>query len=369
MKKEVLRSVILVTCLSLLLSLPLMCSVPLDNDYLITFGEKSLIIPSTEVWSDNFNDGNISDWTIFGLNTSADPPTDSDQGDFSVDDGSLRANGTVWNNVYIESTTAYGTWSFDVDVVDTPAHHFYVGFMSTTNYSDVYEVYDYALMFVTDSWEGYAAPTIVLGWHRHTPNADSVDWDPFAYAIYPSGLDGWYHIDITRDEDDFFYVYVNETYSFGLTHDTYTESETFHFWAQAGPAIDNIVVDDTTLLDEVPPVFSRAFADKSIIAGENFRYDVNATDSSGIDTATWSVNDTTNFAINSDGVITNAVTLGVGTYGIEVSIDDTWGNTATGSFAVTVQAAPIDYTLIAIAAGLGIVALVVCVVCLKKRGS
>ncbi|MHA2424709.1 MAG: hypothetical protein ACXAEF_07965, partial [Candidatus Thorarchaeota archaeon] len=96
---------------------------------------------------------------------------------------------------------------------------------------------------------------------------------------------------------------------------------------------------------------------------------VNATDSSGIDTATWSVNDTTNFAINTDGVITNAVPLAVGTYNIEVSIDDTWGNTASDTLTVVVETTSVDYTLIAIAAGLGITALVLCVLCFRRRGT
>ncbi len=366
------KSILVIVCLSLLLSFPALCMDPMEDEYAVVLQEDTVTVPSAEVWSDDFNDKNISDWTVFGLNTSADPPTFNDKGDFSVDDGSLRANGTVWNNAYINSTVAFGQWSFDADVVDTPDHHFYVGFMSTTNYSDVWEVYDYALIFVTAPWGGYTNPTIGLGWHRHSPSAEAVDWDMFAYAEYAGGLDGWYHIDITRVDDYFFYVYVNDSYKFGLTHNTYTESETFHFWAQAGPAIDNVVIYDEPVIDKVPPVFSKALTNHHLVEGEDFRYDVNATDSMGIDTATWAVNDTTRFAINSNGVITNAVALTAGTYGIEVSIDDTWGNTLTGSFRVTVEAVttePPNYTLIAVAGGIGVVVLIVVVVYLRKRGS
>lgn len=366
------KSIFVIVCLSLLFSFPSLCIDPMENEYAVSFSEDSDAIPSAVVWKDNFSDGDISDWTVFGMNATTNPPTYNDKGDFSLDDGSLRANGTVINNAYIESTVAFGQWSFDVDVVDTPLHQFHVAFMSTTNYSNVWEVYDYALNFVTAAVGEYSNPTIELGWHRRTPSANGIDWDPFAHAEYPGGLDGWYHIDITRVDDYFFYVYVNGSYKFGLTHNTYTESETFHFWAPAGPAIDNVVIYDQPTIDKVPPVFSKALTDHSLMEGENFRYDVNATDSLGIDTATWAVNDTTNFAISSDGVITNAVALTAGTYGIEVSIDDTWGNTATGSFKVTVEAAttePPDYTLIAVAGGLVVVVLIVAVVYLRKRGS
>ncbi|MFX1560045.1 MAG: hypothetical protein ACFFBL_05620, partial [Promethearchaeota archaeon] len=58
-------------------------------------------------WSDDFEDLGISDWTI-------------EQGDFSVDDGTLRPNGTGWNRISHPSTVAFGTWSFDLLYVDVP---------------------------------------------------------------------------------------------------------------------------------------------------------------------------------------------------------------------------------------------------------
>jgi hypothetical protein len=213
-----------------------------------------------------------------------------------------------------------------------------------------------------------ANPHIGLGWHRRNPGADAVDWDQFATAQFPDGLEGWYHIDITRDDDNFFYVYVNGSYALGLDHNTYVVSEYFHFFTRAGAAIDNIEIHDSTEIDLVPPVFGRAFEDQTNVAGTDFRYDVNATDSSGIDTSTWSVNDSATFSINADGVITNQVALGVGTYNIEVSIDDTWGNTATDVLTVIVVNPPFDPLLWLLIAGGGIAALVVCLVyCRKQR--
>jgi hypothetical protein len=363
LKKIGYQTIITMISLSLLLSFPLICIGPMEGEYIMSLEVKSVTVPSAVVWSDNFDDGNISDWNTVGVNATPSPPVFA-EANFSTDDGSLRATGPGWNNAWRDSAIAYGTWSFDVDVVDTTENLIFVAFLSTTNFTDIWGMRDYALHFDTGT-----SPRIGLGWRRRTPTADATDWDLFASKQYPDGLSGWYHIDITRNDDDRFNVYVNGSYAFGLVHDTYTESSYFHFMSPAGPAIDNIVVYDSIELDLVPPIFSRAFEDQTVAAGTDFRYDVNATDSSGIDTATWSVNDTTNFAINTDGVITNAVPLAVGTYNIEVSIDDTWGNTASDTLTVVVETTSVDYTLIAIAAGLGITALVLCVLCFRRRGT
>lgn len=330
--------------------------------------ERPDICLSTEIWADDFDDGNYNGWTIFGTNQSTVPPSEL-PGNFSVEDGSLRATGPGWNHAYHPSAIAYGTWSFDVHVVDTALDHFFVGFMSTSNFSDPYGVYDYALVFNEVAFGSFANPYIALGWHRRTPGADGVDWDIFASIQFPDGIMGWHHIDITRGLDDFFYVYLNGSYAFGLNHDTYSESMNFHFYAPAGPAIDNIVVDDSVLIDLVPPVFSRAFEDQTVAAGADFRYDVNATDSSGIDPTSWAVNDTATFDIDSNGVITNLVALGVGTYNIEVSVDDTWGNTASDVLKVIVESPPIDWLWLMIAAlGIGILIVGCLAYYWKKRG-
>ncbi|MDF1541052.1 MAG: hypothetical protein P1Q69_19300 [Candidatus Thorarchaeota archaeon] len=40
-----------------------------------------------------------------------------------------------------------------------------------------------------------------------------------------------------------------------------------------------------------------------MVSGSTFRYDVNASDSSGIDSTTWAVNNTADFTINNERVI------------------------------------------------------------------
>lgn len=70
--------------------------------------------------------------------------------------------------------------------------------------------------------------------------------------------------------------------------------------------------------------------------GMSFHYDLNATSSAGIDS--WWLNDTIHFAVDHEGVITNKLDLGpAGTvYGLRVSVNDTFGNTLSGAFGVTV---------------------------------
>ncbi|MFX1539796.1 MAG: hypothetical protein ACFFBX_03350, partial [Promethearchaeota archaeon] len=69
--------------------------------------------------------------------------------------------------------------------------------------------------------------------------------------------------------------------------------------------------------------------------GYHFRYDLNATSFANIDS--WWVNDTSNFSIDSQGVITNATALSIGSYGLKVRVNDTSGDFRFADFLVTVQ--------------------------------
>jgi len=66
-----------------------------------------------------------------------------------------------------------------------------------------------------------------------------------------------------------------------------------------------------------------------------FSYEVNAQDPSGIQSY-W-VNDTTDFQINDDGLITNKRTLSIGEHWIEVGALDPNGNMNSSTFKITVQ--------------------------------
>jgi hypothetical protein len=103
--------------------------------------------------------------------------------------------------------------------------------------------------------------------------------------------------------------------------------------------------------------------------GQDFRYDLNATDFSGL--GTWALNDTTNFAIDSNGVITNNTALALGSYGLNVSVSDLLGFTRDTIFKLTVLTPPpvIDHGIIGFAAGGIVIVIIVAlvVVFMKKR--
>ncbi len=91
-----------------------------------------------------------------------------------------------------------------------------------------------------------------------------------------------------------------------------------------------VTVEDTT-----PPIWLVPPTNQFAEFGQPFQYDLNATDLSGLDQ--WWINDTTHFAIDSNGVIVNATFLFIDTYGLQIWVNDTFGNTATVIIAIIVQ--------------------------------
>jgi len=90
-----------------------------------------------------------------------------------------------------------------------------------------------------------------------------------------------------------------------------------------------------TIQTSAPPAWVEEPIHQTHEFGDMFVYNLNATDISGIDS--WWVNDTDNFEIDGEGIITNHTNLQVGSFGLQVWVDDTLGNTQTAEFSVTVQ--------------------------------
>ncbi len=91
--------------------------------------------------------------------------------------------------------------------------------------------------------------------------------------------------------------------------------------------------------DNLPPIWDEMPTDQIVFVNVAFRYDLDATDPEGLLDMLW-LNDTTNFAIDAEGVITNASALAEGAYGVQVSVNDTYGHVLTGTFTVTVLPLP-----------------------------
>jgi WD40 repeat protein len=91
-----------------------------------------------------------------------------------------------------------------------------------------------------------------------------------------------------------------------------------------------MVVEETT-----PPTFTN-IANISVNNITAVYYDVNATDASGI--SCFAINDTTNFNIDCNGVLTNKTYLPVGFYVKNISVNDTLNNIASQLISINVTA-------------------------------
>jgi len=87
--------------------------------------------------------------------------------------------------------------------------------------------------------------------------------------------------------------------------------------------------------DSGGPTWNPNPSDKVVECNTPFIYDVDATDPSGIQSY-W-VNDSINFQINSEGVITNKSKLSVGDYWLEIGVRDTDGNENNATVKIRVQ--------------------------------
>ncbi len=85
-------------------------------------------------------------------------------------------------------------------------------------------------------------------------------------------------------------------------------------------------------LDAIPPSFID-LANQTIMDNETLSYDIDASDSSGIDC--FKVNDT-NFTIDCSGLLTNATSLDVGMYWLNITVNDTVGNENSGTIYINV---------------------------------
>jgi hypothetical protein len=182
-----------------------------------------------------------------------------------------------------------------------------------------------------------------------------------------SDFTGWKSFIVTREPSGQFYVYLNGEIILNVVDSTHTTSERFAIFGKANPAIDNITVHDNIIHDGAPPEWNPEPVDQMIDIGTDFYYDLNATDYSGIDQ--WWINDTVNFAIDDDGVITNINVLEAGSYVIDVSVNDTLDNTQTGSFRLTVRELLTAFPIELVIAGVGAVVVVIIVLVLWKRKS
>jgi hypothetical protein len=136
--------------------------------------------------------------------------------------------------------------------------------------------------------------------------------------------------------------WLNDTTTFAIdgtgliTNSTPLVVNVYNLQVWANDTLDNRINANISITIEAaaPPAWVQTPVDQNIELGQVFVYDLGATDRSGIDT--WWINDTTTFAIDQDGEITNVLSLSLGVYGLLVSVNDTLGNVQSASFTVAV---------------------------------
>jgi hypothetical protein len=123
----------------------------------------------------------------------------------------------------------------------------------------------------------------------------------------------------------------------------------------------SILVRDTTA-----PSWVNIPQDQTILQGSPFSYQLAATDLSAI--ASWSVNDTEHFAIDSTGLLTDVDTLDVGTYHVEIAVTDEYDNALSVVLTITVRPTfdPALFTVLAVV-GIGISSTMLLIVLRMKK--
>jgi len=317
----------------------------------VSFRSESDVTPADTVWLEDFDDGNISEWGIYAI--AGEFPYNNPPGNFTVKDGALRVNGSDGGMSIANrsSQVAYGTWDFDIDVVDTSNDEIVIYFLSQKWNLTHWGIDGYFLLIVTGEYNNIYQPRLKPGKVYAAPNERGrlVQW----YQEYPyNDILGWKHFTITRQGNGQFYIYMNGTLACGFKDNQHTTCNQFCFASYPGPAIDNINVSNTVDVDKAPPEWESLIPNYiTITEGESFYFDANATDYSGIDK--WWIDDTENFTINQEGVITNNVVLSLGDYSIGIWVNDTLGNiqhdrlglsvmpsTTTATTATTTTTAP-----------------------------
>ncbi|MFX1582105.1 MAG: hypothetical protein ACFFCJ_07765, partial [Promethearchaeota archaeon] len=95
-------------------------------------------------------------------------------------------------------------------------------------------------------------------------------------------------------------------------------------------AIIQVIVQDTN-----DPTWDEPATDQQFELGDMFSYNLNASDPSGI--SQWWLNDTTHFAIDSTGLITNVGLVPVGIHALEVRAYDPYSRYCSREFTITVE--------------------------------
>ncbi len=236
----------------------------------------SLLCPFSNaeiVWMDDFNDGDHDGWNAtaydflpFFVNYTELIPI---QANVTVEDEALYSKGPrkigCSNVITHPSSVAYGTWSFDLLITNETIEHFYVYFAvgDLDNYPFEIYSYDLAIALARDqAWAWYLDQEAQSGFVLVKRNGTAfVDWNELgSYSLFEP-LSGRYHIDITRDTEGQFKVYIDGALVIEAVDNEMSDFSLFGLIGEPEHAIDNIVVSDT--IDERVTVLESLLEDST----------------------------------------------------------------------------------------------------------
>jgi len=197
---------------------------------------------AAEVWSDDFEDDNHDDWTLNSC---------------TISDGMLKSVSSS-GSAYHESTTAVGTWSFDLEAegfttgIDWGWQGYIfpaVFFMSTHPEETPWQFY--ALVTTQVSTQDGFIPVVEL--RKNSPNGGGAfyTWVKLASYDIEEGF-GWKHFDVSRTAGGQITVLMNGAQVLQVTDTDFDSSEYLVFMAGKDRGLDNIVVDDVPMTSGLP---------------------------------------------------------------------------------------------------------------------
>lgn len=215
----------------------------------------SLPVYATIVWSDDFNDGNYDGWIITGIYAPVNSTWVDTVGTAEVIDGELWFTGEQhfrnFSYAVHESTVAYGSWSFDVNVrpISGSSNHTHIYFLDSRSPEDVpdfqspYSSYD--ILIYSAPWTieppdwmvpfDNTAPSILLV-RRSLGSGVAIG----TYQV--DEINGLYRFNVTRDETGRIQVFLNDTSIIDVTEQRSITPRSFYLNSEAGIGYDNIVV-------------------------------------------------------------------------------------------------------------------------------
>ncbi len=231
---------------------------------------------------------------------------------FSVNDSSnfsISCSGLLTNATFL----AYGNYSLNVSVYDYADHY---------NYTIV-------TIAVLDS----VAPALRILYPANNSNMTDISLD-INYSVSDSGIgvsNCWY------SNDSFSVNYTLES-CVNISSVIWAEGvHNLRLWANDSVGNRNLTTLRFTI-DTTSPVFNN-FTNPLVIQGNSFSYQINATDST-LPISCFSINDTTNFNVNCTGYLINNTILTDQIYSLNVSVNDSLGNTNSSVLLVNVTTRP-----------------------------